>query len=88
MQVTPAIAEHAQGKLSHAMETYRNAISSVDVRISARGGDAGKGVKCVPSCHIAFVLRRCPRCQHQRGQHRAGPHRQGQHACSCTGIAA
>lgn len=58
MQVTPAIQEYAQNKISHAVEPYQQVIKTVDVRVYARGGDTGtKGSKCAPDADVSMQWR-------------------------------
>lgn len=45
LEVTDSIREYAEEKVCHSLEHYDGAVKQVDVRFSARGGDAGKGAK-------------------------------------------
>jgi ribosome-associated translation inhibitor RaiA len=38
MQVTPAINEYAQKKVGNVLEPFQHVVSSVDIRLSTRGG--------------------------------------------------
>lgn len=64
MQVTDAINEYARNKLGHAMAAYQQAVNKVDVRMSVRGGDAGKGVRC--AVHSSTVSLSCAHACPQR----------------------
>jgi len=46
LEITDAIREYAEKKVSHALEHYAQSIKSAEVTLSVRGGDTGtKGVK-------------------------------------------
>lgn len=45
LEVTDSIREYAEEKVCHSLEHYEGSVKQVDVRFSARGGDAGKGAK-------------------------------------------
>jgi ribosome-associated translation inhibitor RaiA len=48
VQVTDAIKEYVQSKISAALAHYGQEVKEVDVTLSARGGDTGThGRKCV-----------------------------------------
>lgn len=40
-QVTPAIKEYVEDKISNAVKFYSSSIKKIDVTLSARGGDTG-----------------------------------------------
>lgn len=45
VEVTPAIKEYIENKISNAVSSYENVVKEVDVKLKVHGGDATKGAR-------------------------------------------
>jgi len=57
IEVTPAIRDYCEEKITKALSHFEGQIKEVDVKLSVRGGDAGKGTKEQRTEITAYTLR-------------------------------
>lgn len=58
LQLNPSVKSHVEEKLGKAVQKHSHLVREVDVRLSVRGGELGKGPK-VRRCEVSHGITSC-----------------------------